>query len=268
MVNVGLFTEGTDLPGVETVFIARPTLSKVLFRQMVGRGMRGPAVGGSPLCKIVMLHDEVHGLVKETLATSFTGERDALAALEIEPDDPIHRPGKERKRVEISKEPEKKQILNLIDYVEALATTETTALTEAALDGWWVARARDRIAFLPVFDSFRWATEPRLKSWADNKDAENGVVDLLYHHLPEGVVTAFLEAAERPNADVKYIQLADDAGSSIGQLPRMLRAVDDDAQVPAWWLAARLGTAARTTNAEGRGRAHRLRQRGHHLVEE
>lgn len=40
LVNCGLFTEGTDLPGVKTIIIARPTQSGALYAQMVGRGTR------------------------------------------------------------------------------------------------------------------------------------------------------------------------------------------------------------------------------------
>lgn len=40
IVNCMVFTEGTDLPGVETVIIARPTQNVALYTQMVGRGMR------------------------------------------------------------------------------------------------------------------------------------------------------------------------------------------------------------------------------------
>lgn len=40
IVNVQVFTEGTDLPRVETVIIARPTTSEALYTQMVGRGLR------------------------------------------------------------------------------------------------------------------------------------------------------------------------------------------------------------------------------------
>lgn len=40
MVNCMVFTEGTDLPGVETVIIARPTENLSLYTQMVGRGTR------------------------------------------------------------------------------------------------------------------------------------------------------------------------------------------------------------------------------------
>lgn len=40
LVNVMVFTEGTDMPLVETVIIARPTQSDSLYSQMVGRGLR------------------------------------------------------------------------------------------------------------------------------------------------------------------------------------------------------------------------------------
>ena len=40
LVNCMIFTEGTDMPLVETVIIARPTQSDSLYTQMVGRGLR------------------------------------------------------------------------------------------------------------------------------------------------------------------------------------------------------------------------------------
>lgn len=40
IVNCMVFTEGTDIPRVETVIIARPTQSEALYAQMVGRGLR------------------------------------------------------------------------------------------------------------------------------------------------------------------------------------------------------------------------------------
>lgn len=40
IVNVMVFTEGTDIPRVETVVVARPTQSDSLYAQMVGRGLR------------------------------------------------------------------------------------------------------------------------------------------------------------------------------------------------------------------------------------
>jgi type I site-specific restriction endonuclease len=38
--SVGVFTEGTDIPKVETVIMARPTKSSILYTQSVGRGLR------------------------------------------------------------------------------------------------------------------------------------------------------------------------------------------------------------------------------------
>lgn len=40
LVNVGVFTEGFDDPGVEVVAMARPTKSRALYTQMIGRGTR------------------------------------------------------------------------------------------------------------------------------------------------------------------------------------------------------------------------------------
>ncbi|MBW7573893.1 DEAD/DEAH box helicase [Caproiciproducens sp. AGMB10547] len=40
IVNCMVFTEGTDIPRVETVIVARPTQSDSLYTQMVGRGLR------------------------------------------------------------------------------------------------------------------------------------------------------------------------------------------------------------------------------------
>lgn len=40
LVNCGILTEGTDIPGIDCILMARPTRSSVLFQQMFGRGMR------------------------------------------------------------------------------------------------------------------------------------------------------------------------------------------------------------------------------------
>eukprot|EP01118_Nematostelium_gracile_P002088 TRINITY_DN1221_c0_g1_i3.p1 TRINITY_DN1221_c0_g1~~TRINITY_DN1221_c0_g1_i3.p1 ORF type:complete len:556 (+),score=112.62 TRINITY_DN1221_c0_g1_i3:550-2217(+) len=40
LINCGIFTEGTDIPVIDCIVMARPTLSPVLFNQMIGRGLR------------------------------------------------------------------------------------------------------------------------------------------------------------------------------------------------------------------------------------
>lgn len=44
LLNVDLFDEGLDVPGIECVIMARPTMSVSKYKQMVGRGLR-PASG-------------------------------------------------------------------------------------------------------------------------------------------------------------------------------------------------------------------------------
>lgn len=40
LVNVGIVTEGVDVPGIEVVAVGRPTKSRALYAQMLGRGTR------------------------------------------------------------------------------------------------------------------------------------------------------------------------------------------------------------------------------------
>jgi len=40
LINCGVFTEGTDIPNIDCVILARPTKSRNLLIQMIGRGMR------------------------------------------------------------------------------------------------------------------------------------------------------------------------------------------------------------------------------------
>lgn len=55
--NFGVLTTGFDAPNVKTIIITRPTTSIVLYSQMVGRGLRGNAVGGSEVCNLIDLKD-------------------------------------------------------------------------------------------------------------------------------------------------------------------------------------------------------------------
>jgi superfamily II DNA or RNA helicase len=58
LVTVGLLTEGVDCPLVDCILIARPTFSTKLFWQMVGRGLRGPAVRGKDKCLVIDCVDQ------------------------------------------------------------------------------------------------------------------------------------------------------------------------------------------------------------------
>ena len=58
IINVNILTEGTDLPNVQSVFLARPTISPILMTQMIGRGLRGEKAGGTKDAYIVSFIDE------------------------------------------------------------------------------------------------------------------------------------------------------------------------------------------------------------------
>lgn len=58
LVNINILTEGSDIPDIQTVFITRPTQSDVLLMQMIGRGMRGKAFGGTEKVNIVDFCDK------------------------------------------------------------------------------------------------------------------------------------------------------------------------------------------------------------------
>lgn len=57
--NCEVLTTGFDAPKVTHVIIARPTVSHVLFEQMVGRGLRGPQFGGTEQCHVLYYVDNI-----------------------------------------------------------------------------------------------------------------------------------------------------------------------------------------------------------------
>ena len=61
MCNYALLATGFDAPKTDVVFISRPTASVVLYSQMIGRGLRGPAIGGTEKCRIVDVVDNIQG---------------------------------------------------------------------------------------------------------------------------------------------------------------------------------------------------------------
>ena len=59
LISVNIYTMGVDFPAVETLFMARPTLSPVLYSQMLGRGLRGPAFGGTKSVRVIDFADQI-----------------------------------------------------------------------------------------------------------------------------------------------------------------------------------------------------------------
>lgn len=59
IINYEVLTTGFDATNIECVFIARPTQSVVLYSQMIGRGLRGPQMGGNEICLLVDVKDNL-----------------------------------------------------------------------------------------------------------------------------------------------------------------------------------------------------------------
>jgi superfamily II DNA or RNA helicase len=57
--NFGVLTTGFDAPKVGALVIGRPTTSRVLYAQMIGRGMRGPLFGGTTECLVIDIRDNI-----------------------------------------------------------------------------------------------------------------------------------------------------------------------------------------------------------------
>lgn len=59
--NCEVLTTGFDAPRVTHVVMARPTVSRVLYEQIVGRGLRGTRFGGTETCVIIDVVDDFRG---------------------------------------------------------------------------------------------------------------------------------------------------------------------------------------------------------------
>lgn len=76
LINVEILTEGVDLPQTKTVFLARPTVSKTLLTQMIGRALRGVKAGGTDIAYAVSFIDnwDIPFIYPEALLTDEDAE--------------------------------------------------------------------------------------------------------------------------------------------------------------------------------------------------
>jgi len=59
LINYEVLTTGFDATNIRCVFITRPTQSVVLYSQMIGRGLRGPLMGGNETCLLIDIEDNL-----------------------------------------------------------------------------------------------------------------------------------------------------------------------------------------------------------------
>ncbi len=71
LINYEVLTTGFDSTNIKCVFITRPTNSVVLYSQMLGRGLRGPQMGGNSLCELVDVEDNLDRFTNESQAFNY-----------------------------------------------------------------------------------------------------------------------------------------------------------------------------------------------------
>ncbi len=71
IINYEVLTTGFDSKNIKCVFITRPTKSIVLYSQMLGRGLRGPLMGGNEVCTLIDIDDNLQAFDNETAFSHF-----------------------------------------------------------------------------------------------------------------------------------------------------------------------------------------------------
>ena len=59
LINYDVLTTGFDSTNIRCVLITRPTSSVALYSQMIGRGLRGPKMGGNETCQLIDIKDNL-----------------------------------------------------------------------------------------------------------------------------------------------------------------------------------------------------------------
>lgn len=59
IINFQILTTGFDSTNIRCVFITRPTKSVILYSQMIGRGLRGPKMGGNDRCLLIDVKENI-----------------------------------------------------------------------------------------------------------------------------------------------------------------------------------------------------------------
>jgi len=124
LLNCGVFTEGTDVPNIDCVVLARPTRSRNLLVQMIGRGMR--LYPGKENCHVI-----------DFVAALETGIVSTPTLFGLDPDELIDEatPEDMRKRKELKEHEERvKKGLNdtkpSVDSVRSLAAPDQVTFTD------------------------------------------------------------------------------------------------------------------------------------------
>lgn len=196
--NVGLFTEGTDLPSIGCVILGRPTSSSTLYQQMVGRGLR--LHPGKRFCWIL----DVTGVTgRHRLATLASlggapGEEeipDELLMYEEDAEEAVA-PAEPSSTSDASPESEE------VTYADGLLEHELVDLFGEAHSTW--LRTPGGVWFVPVPDGFIYLS-PAMSGTADRFDLRWHVAHLNQAGPRNGLIQADMEIGYAMAAGDAYI---------------------------------------------------------------
>jgi superfamily II DNA or RNA helicase len=74
LINYGVLSTGFDAPNLNSLIMARPTNSIVLYSQIVGRALRGKNNGGNDTNKIITIKDNMIGFPDPNFMFSYWNE--------------------------------------------------------------------------------------------------------------------------------------------------------------------------------------------------
>lgn len=84
--SVDLFNEGTDLPAIDTVLMIRPTESKILFLQQLGRGLRqSPQTGKQHLVVLDFIGNHESFLNRPAMLLNASGTKEIVEKIQSKP---------------------------------------------------------------------------------------------------------------------------------------------------------------------------------------
>ena len=150
LINVEILTEGMDVPNVQSVFLTRPTISKILMTQMIGRGLRGPKAGGTEKAFIVSFVDDWHN---KNASIEWVNPEKLIIEENVDFDDRDHDTIKQFVRlIAISKIEEFAILSNQIIDPEKRAELEKLAFLERVPVGIYQFRLPDRTCEIFVYD--------------------------------------------------------------------------------------------------------------------
>ena len=177
LVSVGMLLEGVDVPDARTAFLTRPTRSRILMRQMIGRVLRGPDAGGEEIAHIVDLRDrwsddvdvlapvDIPGVDHIPTRTEDTEERQLPRIPDEDSDTPI--PEDVVRRIER----EYAVLIKAVPYAPALTSTELVGFYELGHLN------------VPVFDHVRERWDELIKSAITERWSVHSAMEL-FNDLP------------------------------------------------------------------------------------